>query len=54
MKLFFKEDRDFLLPEDKHTLDEITLNGYFPFYLQKNTIGKDNKHFLSHIIVGRN
>ena len=53
MKLFFKEDRDFLLPEDKHTLDEITLNGYFPFYLQKNTIGKDNKHFLSHIIVGR-
>ena len=32
MKLFFKEDRDFLLPEDKHTLDEITLNGYFPFY----------------------
>jgi len=53
MKLFFKEDRDFLLPEDKHTLDEITLNGFFPFYLQKNTIGKDNKHFLSHIIVGR-
>lgn len=53
MKLFFKEDRDFLLPEDKHTLDEITLSGLFPFYLQKNTIGKDNKHFLSHIIVGR-
>ena len=53
MKLFYKEDRNFLSPEDKHTLDEITLHGFFPFYLQKNTIGKDNKHFLSHIIVGR-
>ena len=55
MKLFYKEDKDFLSPEDKHTLDEITLHGFFPFHLQKNTyniplqyrrIPLDNSHFI--------
>tara|TARA_R100000988_G_scaffold56206_1_gene28062 strand:- start:52 stop:579 length:528 start_codon:yes stop_codon:yes gene_type:complete len=47
------EDKDFLKKENIDFIESIILGNNFPFFLSKNTVGKDNNSFMSHVVLNR-
>ena len=47
------EDKNFLKKESINFIETIILGNNFPFFLNKNTVAKDNNSFMSHVVLKR-
>jgi len=54
MKIFFKENKNFLTDRNKIFLENKLLNDNFPFFFQSNSVSKNQRdYFMSHIVLQR-
>ena len=54
MKLFFKQNKDFLTPDNKRFIEEKILDTNFPYFFQAGAVSRNQKDFfMSHVVLQR-